>query len=148
MVAHKKAEGNSLHPTDHMKLLSGQTELPTMSLWRCAHCTQVWQFRLTLGPLQCLQRMLHYCMSPVPGMECLSIYLLNTGVKHLQKFPDFSLTSQNSLTVPSLEKVFLIFQIFQSEWEPCIYVPVHANKYNTCQLYQKGQMYCVSVKIW
>ena len=67
MVAHKEPEGNPLPtPTDPMQLLSGQTELPTLPLWRCALCTQIWQLRMAFGPLLCLQRMLHYCTWGLP----------------------------------------------------------------------------------
>ena len=62
MEAHKMAEGDPF-PHRPLTLLSGQTELSTLHLWRCALYTQVWQFKMTLGPFQCMQRMLQ-CSSP------------------------------------------------------------------------------------
>ena len=63
MEAHKVAEGDPFPlPQRPLTLLSGQTELPTLPLWRCAMCTQVWQFKLTLGPFQC--RGCCICSSP------------------------------------------------------------------------------------
>ena len=99
------------------------------------------QFRMTLDPLQSLQRMLYYCTWGLPlvwsALQSTLLTLESTwkkntdSLKHLQKFHDFSLTFykipsfcpkfQFSLTFPWLEKVFLIFQVFQSEWEPCIH---------------------------
>ena len=70
MEAHKVAEGDpSLLPQRPLTLLSGQTELPTLPLWRCAMCTQVWQFKLTLGPFQCMQRMLHLFQPQTEGIH-------------------------------------------------------------------------------
>ena len=88
------------HPTDPMQPLSGQTELPTLYLWRCALYTQVWQFTMAIGPLQCLQNdaeILH--MRHAPAMECLTIYPLNTEVnlkknRLPQTSSKISLTSQ------------------------------------------------------
>ena len=82
-------------PKDPMQLLSDQTELPTLPLWRCALCTQVWQFKMAPDPLQSLQRMLHYYTWCLPLAWSVLQYTLltlesawkNTDfLKHLQKF--------------------------------------------------------------
>ena len=92
-----------------MELLSGQTELPTLPLWRCALCTQVWQFRMALGPFQCLQRMLHYCTWGLP----LAWHVLQSTLLTLESFWKKKLLQTASKNSPISHKIPWLCPKFQ-----------------------------------
>ena len=136
MEEHKVDQGNPfLSPIRLLQLLSGQLELSTFPLWRCAICTRLWQFKLSLGPFQSLQRMLHYCTWDLPlawndlytpNLEYhiklkMEILKNRTLCSHwiflwsLKKFHDLNL---NSLAFLSLKKPTIKFQVFHDVWQP------------------------------
>ena len=91
-----------------------RVKCPNLSVLRWAICAQVWPFTMTLGPFQCMRRMLH-CSNPQTGGLAWSDLQF---IKHFSRFISFSMAFTKFYKIPwFFPGVLLFFNDFQDEWE-------------------------------